>query len=242
MRAILTFHSVDESGSVLSIAPSDLRSLVASIRASGHRVVPLRELLAHPGEPDRIALTFDDGMASLREHALPVLGELEAPATVFLTTGRLGTDNHWPGTPDDIPRMAMLDWAGARALHDAGWSVEAHTVSHPDLRALPDAEIERELEDCDGAIERELGERPEVFAYPYGYFDERVVTHAAARYRFAVTADMGTLPGRLDDPMRVPRLETFYFRSPRIHRRFGGPAFRGYLALRAGLRRLRHVA
>jgi hypothetical protein len=32
VRAILTFHSVDESGSVLSIAASELRSLVESIR------------------------------------------------------------------------------------------------------------------------------------------------------------------------------------------------------------------
>jgi len=239
VRAILTFHSVDESGSVLSIAASQLRSLVESIRASGHRIVSLREILRAPDAPDRVALTFDDGMASLHANALPVLRDLGAPATVFLTTGWLGRDNRWPSTPPGTPRMAMLDWSQARALRDAGWSVEAHTVNHPDLRALSDEEIGRELEDCARAIEREIGERPEVLAYPYGHCDARVEARAHSRYRFAVTAAMGTLPRQIAEPMRVPRLETYYFRSPRIHAGFDGARFRGYLAVRSLLRRLR---
>ena len=242
MRAILTFHSVDESGSVLSIAASELRSLVESIRASGHRIVPLREILRAPDVPDRVALTFDDGMASLHENALPVLSDLGAPATVFLATGWLGRDNHLPTIPQDTPRMTMLDWSQVRALRDAGWSVEAHTVTHPDLRALSDDEIGRELEDCATAIDREVGERPEVLAYPYGLCDARVEARARSRYRFAVTATMGTLPRQIVEPMRVPRLETYYFRSPRIHAGFDSTRFRGYLAVRSLLRRLGRAA
>ena len=241
MRAILTFHSVDESGSVLSIAAFELRSLVESIRASGHRIVPLRAILREPGVPNRVALTFDDGMASLHENALPVLRDLGAPATVFLTTGWLGRDNHGATIPKDTPRMAMLDWTQVRALRDAGWSVEAHTVTHPDLRALSDEEIGRELDDCATAIEREVGERPEVLAYPYGHCDARVESRARSRYRFAVTATMGMLPRQIVEPMRVPRLETYYFRSPRMHAGFDSTRFRGYLAVRSLLRRLRRA-
>jgi len=241
VRAILTFHSVDESGSVLSIAAFELRSLVESIRASGHRIVPLRAILREPGVPNRVALTFDDGMASLHENALPVLRDLGAPATVFLTTGWLGRDNHGATIPKDTPRMAMLDWTQVRALRDAGWSVEAHTVTHPDLRALSDEEIGRELDDCATAIEREVGERPEVLAYPYGHCDARVESRARSRYRFAVTATMGMLPRQIVEPMRVPRLETYYFRSPRMHAGFDSTRFRGYLAVRSLLRRLRRA-
>jgi peptidoglycan/xylan/chitin deacetylase (PgdA/CDA1 family) len=241
VRAILTFHSVDPSGSVLSIAPAELRSLVLSIRRSGHRIVDLAQMLASPATPRRIALTFDDGVASLHEHALPLLADLDAPATLFLTTGWLGRDNRWPGMPADAPHMTMLDWEQVRALRSAGWSIQAHTVNHPDLRALGDGEIDRELEDCDSEIEGRLGVRPDVFAYPYGLGVAGVAARARRRYRHAVTAAMGTLPEVLADPMRVPRLETYYFREPRVHRRFGGALFRGYLAARATLRRLRHA-
>ena len=79
MRAILMFHSVEATGSVLSIAPEQLRSLVGAIRRSGHRIVPLRELLDSNTEPDQIALTFDDGMRSLHEHALPILQREQPP-------------------------------------------------------------------------------------------------------------------------------------------------------------------
>jgi peptidoglycan/xylan/chitin deacetylase (PgdA/CDA1 family) len=241
VQAILTFHSVDDSGSVLSIAPNELRSLVEAIRASDHEIVGLRDILDAPSAPRRIALTFDDGTASLHENALPVLRDLSAPATVFLTTGWLGRDNRWPTMPADAPRMSMLDWDQVGDLHGAGWKIEAHTVNHPDLRDLPDDEIDRELEECDLAIEKAVGERPTVFAYPYGHHDARVETRASSRYRFAVTAGMGMLPSRLADAMCVPRLETFYFRSPSVHKWFGSTAFRGYLAARTLLRRLRHA-
>jgi peptidoglycan/xylan/chitin deacetylase (PgdA/CDA1 family) len=241
VRAILTFHSVDPSGSVLSIAPDELRSLIGSIRASGHRIVALGEMLAEPATPRRIALTFDDGVASLHEHALPLLGELAVPATLFLTTGWLGRDNRWPGMPADAPHMTMLDWEQVGELHAAGWSIQAHTVNHPDMRTLEDVEIDRELESCDREIEARLGVRPDVFAYPYGHYDARVAARASRRYRHAVTAAMGTLPESIEDPMHVPRLETYYFRSPSIHRRFDGTFFRAYLAGRSVLRRLRHA-
>jgi peptidoglycan/xylan/chitin deacetylase (PgdA/CDA1 family) len=239
MRAVLTFHSVDDSGSVLSIAPQALRALVRAIRSSGHEIIPLTELLSASELPNRVALSFDDGMASVPEAALPILREEGAPATLFVTTDYLGRDNQWPTMPGSAPRMRMADWKGIEDLCEAGWAIEAHTATHPDLRKLSDQTIEDELLRCDEAIENRLGRAPVVFAYPYGYCDDRVVEHARRRYRFAVTAQMGQLPAALGDPMRVPRLETFYFRDPVVHRHFGSFPFRGYLELRRMIRELR---
>ena len=239
MRAILTFHSVDPSGSVLSIAPEQLRSLVAAIKRSGHRIVPLRDLLDSPAEARQIALTFDDGMRSLHEHALPVLRDEEAPATVFLTSDYVGRNNRWPSLPEQAPTMAMMSWGEVEELHAAGWMVEAHTAAHPDLRRLSDAAIREEFERGDRAIQQRLGYRPEIFAYPYGYWDARVRAIAAGRYRYSLTARMGTLRASVADPHRIPRLETYYFRAPGIHSRFGTLPFAAYLVARAALRRLR---
>jgi peptidoglycan/xylan/chitin deacetylase (PgdA/CDA1 family) len=239
MRAILTFHSVDPSGSVLSIAPEQLSSLVGAIKRSGHRIVPLRDILDSPAEARQIALTFDDGMRSLHEHALPVLRDEEVPATVFLTSDYVGRNNRWPSLPEHAPTMQMLNWAEVEDLHAAGWVVEAHTATHPDLRRLTDDAIHEELERGDQAIQERLGRRPEIFAYPYGYWDERVRAIAATYYRYSVTAQMGALPSHVDDPHRVPRLETYYFRAPGIHSRFGTLLFSAYLAARAALRKLR---
>ena len=238
MRAILMFHSVDTSRSVLSIAPEELVSLVRSIRRAKHRIVPLASLLDEPGRPRQIALTFDDGIASIHENALTLLREEGAAATLFLVTDAVGRDNRWPGMPESAPTMPMMNWEQLEELRAAGWAIEAHTGSHPDLRSLADDEIRRQLELANAALADHLGHRPTIFAYPYGFWDERVEAVVSKYYRFSLTTDMKRLPRQIRAPHRIPRLETYYFRLPAIHRRFGSPEFAIYLRSRALLRRL----
>jgi peptidoglycan/xylan/chitin deacetylase (PgdA/CDA1 family) len=95
------------------------------------------------------------------------------------------------------------------------------------------------VERGDDTIARHVGERPAVFAYPYGYYDDRVRDIVASRYRYSVTTEMSRLSTHLADPHRVPRLETFYFRAPAVHARFGSRSFSAYLAARAALRNWR---
>jgi peptidoglycan/xylan/chitin deacetylase (PgdA/CDA1 family) len=237
MRAVLTFHGVDETRSVLSIAPRELASLVQSIRRADHAIVPLARLLADPELERSVALTFDDGFTSVPEHALPVLRDLGAPATLFLTTGYVGRDNQWPTQPAGGPRFDMMSWSQVERLHASGWAVESHTVTHPDLRELDGEELERELSDPIDEIERRLGRRPAILAYPYGYYDAKVLTAARRFYRHGITAKMGRIDDAATDPYRVPRLDTFYLRGNRVHRRFGRPGFAAYMAFRGLARR-----
>ncbi|MAE96182.1 MAG: chitin deacetylase [Deltaproteobacteria bacterium] len=239
MRAALSFHGIDESGSVLSMSAGELASLVRGVRDAGHEIVPLAELLGEPETPDRVALTFDDGFHSVFEEALPVLRAADAPATLFLTTGFVGKDNGWPGQPAWAPRFPMLTWQEVEALHEAGWTIEAHTARHADLRGLSDDQLEDELAGADAALEERLGRRPEGLAYPYGFHDVRVREKARSRYRFAVTTELAPLSRGRDDPMALPRLDSFYLRSPRLHRHFGGALLQGYLGARRLLRRVR---
>jgi peptidoglycan/xylan/chitin deacetylase (PgdA/CDA1 family) len=238
MKAILTFHAVEPRESLLALTPEGLRGLVLGIRASGHAIVPLAELLASPA-PDRVALTFDDGLASVAEHALPLLRELEAPATLYLTTGYVGRDNGWPGQPPGIARLPMLDWDGVEALVRAGWAIEAHSVNHPDLRTCSEAEREDEVAGSCEAIERRLGTRPRSFAYPYGYLDPAVVACAGRHVACAVTTRLAPLDGEADDPLCLPRLDSYYLRGGWLQRRFGSAPANAWLALRAAARRVR---
>ncbi len=239
MRAVLMFHGVDASGSVLSIEERELHALVEAILGSGHRILPLRQLLAGEGGRRAVALTFDDGFASVAEQGAPVLRALGAPATLFLTTGRVGADNAWPSQPADAPHFKFMDWSQVEALHASGWSIEAHSVTHPDLRRSSDTELDEELERPVEELERRLGARPRILAYPYGYYDHRVVARSRKLYERAVTTEFRVLgPG--DDPHAVPRIDSYYIRSRAIARRFGSSlVFRSYLELRGLLRRVR---
>jgi peptidoglycan/xylan/chitin deacetylase (PgdA/CDA1 family) len=239
MRAVLMFHGVDDSGSTLSVSPPQLTGIVRAIGRSGHAIVPLSDLLADPAGENRVALTFDDGLASVANGAAPLLRAEGVGATLFLTTGYVGGSNDWPTQPRSARSLPMMTWNDVEWLHGEGWEIEAHTRTHPDLRKLEDADVEREVEGPKCEIERRLGRAPEAFAYPYGYFDERVVDAVRRHYRYAVTVRMA--PFAIDgvDPYRIPRLDAFYLRHPAVHERFGSAGFRAFLGTRAFLRRLR---
>lgn len=254
MRAVLMLHSIDSSGSAISLTPDELRCLVAGVLRSGHAIVSLRELLETPTR-DTIALTFDDGVASLADLAAPILSEHGVAATLFLTTGYVGRDNHWPSQPASAPRLPMLGWDGVESLHAAGWQIEAHSVTHPDLRTLSPDALAEELDSPKREIEQRLGRLPRSFAYPYGLLDERVVEAVGQRYECAVTTRMASLPAAPNDSristtesetesdmLRIPRLDAYYLRQAAVQKLpggFGGTPFRALMALRGALRRLR---
>ena len=235
MRAVLTFHAIDDSGSVLSFAPRRFAALIEGLAAAAIPVVSFHDLL---DQPTGVALTFDDGMASVHRHALPVLAAHGFPAHVFLTTAAVGRDNHWPSQPAGAPRFEMLRWAEIERCVAHGFTMEAHTATHPDLRRLSDTAIADECGRADDEIERRLGRRPRLFAYPYGRADARVQRVVAALYEACFSTRLAYLPRQ---PQRhdVPRLDAYFLRSPRLHSDLFAPSTRAYIALRAAVRAAR---
>ncbi len=136
MRAILTFHSIDDSGSVLAYSPRLFTALLEQLGEQGIPVLDLDTLLS-PATKHGIAITFDDGMQSVHRHALPVLKEHNAPAHLFVATGAIDTDTPWPQDPCDGHTFTMLSWHELEALQAGGVRIESHTHSHPDMRTLP---------------------------------------------------------------------------------------------------------
>jgi len=234
--AILTYHSLDHSGSVISVRPKRFRIQMETLAAGSAKVVPLTEVLDFPGA---IAITFDDGFLSLAEHAAPVLERLALPATIFVVSGYCGGRNDWPSQPPGIPRMPLMSWAVLRDLPPC-FSLGAHTVTHPDLSALEEREILREVCESRTEIEQRTGRQVATFAYPYGAADARAA--AVVRREFALGC--GTrlnFAGPEEDRAMLPRLDTFYLKSPRWFAQPFSASSRLYIGLRRRLREVRAV-
>src|SRR5512138_3597748 len=104
---ILTYHSLDDSGSVISIAPRLFREQMKSLQTSGLPVVSLEQVRTAPGS---VALTFDDGYRNFLDCALPVLAEAGFPATVFAVTGFCGLVPGWSGQRASVPALPLMSW------------------------------------------------------------------------------------------------------------------------------------
>ena len=237
MKAILTFHSIDNSGSVLSFRPDLFAHLLAALNRADIPIVDLGTLL----EPDTdrgVSLTFDDGMYSVFGHALPILRDHGAPAHIFITTGAVDSENQWPKQTSGAPSFEMLDWSQIEELHGSGVRIDAHTRSHPDLRKLSSAEIIDECEHANDKIERQVGRRPKFFAYPFGYHNRNARDVCRTIYDASVTTELRQL-SKQEDLGALPRLDSYYLGSRWLIDRIDRPQTSIYLRTRWLLRTIR---
>lgn len=183
---IVRFHRVTEIMDGIepppwNVTPERFGQQLEGLLERGFEAWRLREVLAHASEgrplPPRIfVITFDGAYESVYLNAFPVLRRLELPATVFLATAYLDSDQPLPG--DDwaaagfgqVPYTAWrsLTTAECREMQKSGLiELGAHTHTYGDFRGRP-AALASDLRLCRRVLREQFGiERP-TFAFPDG--------------------------------------------------------------------------
>ena len=137
---VLMYHAFGRAGEPASrfVVPASRFGRQLSWLVRRHRtVIGLDDLVACRLEnrlppPDAVVLTIDDGYADTHEVAAPLLRRFGFPATVFLTSCRLGGVNDWDGPGPGSPRgRGLLSTKMVEGLEKSRISVGAHTRSHP---------------------------------------------------------------------------------------------------------------
>lgn len=241
MRAILTYHSIDDSGSPISVKPSVFRAQVAWLTSGRVRVVSVADVLRSADE-DCVALTFDDGFMNLASEAAPCLLEHRLPFTVYIVSEHVGQTNAWGGrTSSVVPTLPLLGWKDLELLQARGVEIGGHTRRHPHLSRCSPEQVTDEVEGCAEDIASALGKRPRGFAYPYGDYNGSVVASARRVFDTACTTELRTARAA-DDRLRLPRLDMYYFRHPGQLESWGTATFAARLWARAQARRVRGFA
>lgn len=118
-----------------------------------------------------------------------------------------------PELPDDL----MMRSDQVQLLRQAGMEVGGHTVRHPILCVLPDAEAEAEIAQGRSQLQSLIDSPVEVFAYPNGWpgqdYDDR---HVAMVRRLGFRGAVSTAPGTVvhcSDRFQLPRF-TPWDRAP----------------------------
>jgi len=233
---LLCYHAVEPGWrSPLAVDPSVFAAQCAYL-ARRRTVLPLDVAVSGLGRRWTLphgttAITFDDGFASVLEHALPVLTRYGLPATVFVVAETLtpsGRPVDWVDTPPPYP-MSTLTADQLRELDASGVRVESHSFSHHDLTQLSERECTEDLLRSRELLEDLLGRPVRHLAYPRG-------RHAPHVRRAAERAGYGhafSLPESTEHTGRyaVPRVGVFDWNSARVVGVKTSPA---YLHLRTG--------
>jgi peptidoglycan/xylan/chitin deacetylase (PgdA/CDA1 family) len=213
---VLCYHAVSEDWPHgLSIGLETFERQLTALLRRGFRPAAAQELLGNGGR--LLHVTFDDAFTSV-DRAVSVLERLGVPSTVFACSGFADG-----GRALDVPELATqveqhpdelatMDWDALRTLAARGVEIGSHTVSHPHLPRLTDAELQRELRESRERIADELARPCRYLAYPFGDEDARVRSAAAAAGYDAAFA----LPGREDriDRFALPRIGVYRRDSP----------------------------
>jgi peptidoglycan/xylan/chitin deacetylase (PgdA/CDA1 family)/glycosyltransferase involved in cell wall biosynthesis len=206
---VLCYHAVSHSWKCdMTVTPRRLEQHVRGLLRLGYRAATFSDAVLAPTDDRTFVVTFDDAFTSVRDLAAPILDRLGVPATVFVPTGWIGPDRGralWDDMEqfvelDREPELDLLPWEDIRALAQRSWEIGSHTVDHPRLTGLDDAQLDAELQESRATVEREVGVPCRSIAYPYGDVDARVV---AAAQRAGYQAG-GALPPAYPGPDKVP--------------------------------------
>jgi len=193
---VLMYHGLDPGDGRYDKAPASERAYVLSHKTFRRHLHAIRESgcrVADPGGvpspetgsflPDRQALlTFDDGCASDRDVALPLLLETGGKALFFVTAEHVG-QNGFLGTAD------------LRELATSGMTIGSHGLTHRLFSSLSREAERREIEDSRKRLEDLCGADVRWLSLPGGRWGPDTLESAAgAGYRGIFTSE--PLPAR----------------------------------------------
>jgi peptidoglycan/xylan/chitin deacetylase (PgdA/CDA1 family) len=262
---ILVYHRVaplvsDLPGSSLTVTPDRFRQQIAGLMDRGYVIRPLREVLRNralgmPPSPRTVVVTFDDGFASVYTYAWPVLKELKAAATVFLTTAYLDSNNPFPFDIWGNTYRSRLPAEGYRPLtsnecremaEDGLVELGSHTHTHRAFRGRP-TELGEDTQTSVELLQKRFGLKELGFAFPGGrrYLGQWEEDLLAAVKQVPVTCALTTECQPVDwrsdpfgwgrcnvyewDTVRTltAKLKGFYSWAPKLQERFSGPRLCG---------------
>ena len=203
---ILIYHSIAEfkghGSKDLYVTPEEFEKQMLYLREHGFTPLTFEEWEEAGKVPKPIFLTFDDGYKN----------NLNA----FAVFQKVKTENFAPkGTffviSDFIGRPNRLSENDLKELSATGMvSVQSHTASHPDL--TKEANLEGELTASKERIGTITGKQVIALAYPYGAFNQKVITETKEYYQFGLTTTPGyyVKKGIKEERYLLPRLYVTY--------------------------------
>ena len=204
---VLLYHKVVPKNQIeprnnsWTVASEDFFKQINFLKEQGVQFITMQELESYvkgsgylPGK--YAVVTFDDADSSIYHYAFPTLQQLQIPFALFVISGQVGNPNY--------KGLTISTWDEIRVMMNSGLAtVGSHTHNlhfkeqnghafflNPDNIGVFATDLYLSLD----AIERETGQAPHYFSYPYGFgIPETDEVLLAAGIRLVLSCRAGTV-------------------------------------------------
>lgn len=233
---ILVYHHMSTDSRYWSdyvVPPETLEGDLKYLKEHGYQSVSAEQLqewcLGEAKLPEKpVMITFDDGQLSFLEYAVPLL-EKYAMCAVMSIVGKYA--DIYTETVDENILYAHMSWPKIIEIDDLPFvELGAHTYNMHNLKERRgcgkingessgdyNIALNSDLEKLEGLFDDYLGYVPDVFAYPYGIYNDEALSVLRARgYNVIFTCDqhVNTLTGDSIELLSLGR----YNRSNKLDR------------------------
>ncbi len=143
-----------------------------------------------------ICITVDDGYRSFMENGLPVLKKLGMKATLFVNTESIGWGDY-------------LTWDEIKSLQKQGVEIGNHSHNHSHFVNKEEADrsiyFESDLKLSEELFDKYLGQKPLVYAYPFGEFSQEMIEVLNQRHYKLAFAQFSGVWNETTNRKSIPR-------------------------------------
>lgn len=196
-KLVLCYHSIGNNSWRFATTPDDFKEQIDFL-LKRYSIVKLNSLFKRSIKG--VSITFDDGYLDVMRNALPIMNNKRIKATMFV----LG-DNMNPNRKAMDNRLTLLTLDQVKELKKSGWEIGYHSKTHSDLISLDSKQLYEEIVQSKKQLEKSSSIKMKYFAYPKGYYSEKVYEFVErAGYKAAFNADGSAM--KLDDYFCLNRI------------------------------------
>lgn len=178
------------------------------LKENGYHVIPLRQLVdwylkkGPAPAPKSVVIVEDDAHKTVYSDMLPLAKKYNVPVTVFVYPSAISNAKY------------AMTWDQLRELKKSGlFDIQSHTYWHPnfkqDKKKLLPAEFEKlvdtQLKKSKARLEKELGGKVDLLAWPFGIYDDYLLKKAAEAGYISTFTIEAHHAGAADSVMKLPR-------------------------------------
>nr|WP_321409737.1 polysaccharide deacetylase family protein [uncultured Carboxylicivirga sp.] len=198
VKALVYHRFGDDRYPSTNTSVEDFEAQIKWLRENGYISVKASEVYALNDKDVKkyVCITVDDGYKSFLQNGLPILKKYGMKSTIYVNTESVGWGDY-------------LSWDELKSIQKEGVEIGNHSHSHAYF-LNKDAEersiyFESDLDLAEKLFKKNLGSIPKSYAYPFGEFDEGMMSVLKNNgYRLSFAQNSGVWC-ETNDPYAIPR-------------------------------------